>query len=95
MNLSSDEIDEIMCSLVEKNYLTFASVDKDEKSIYVVAGNILLVFFEDHVNFHQSAFPDLQFVLIKLQDIVGRLLKSLRGFVIEYVMLIVFVIILL
>lgn len=33
MNLSSDEIDEIMCSLVEKNYLSFVSVDKDENKL--------------------------------------------------------------
>lgn len=47
MNLSSDEIDEIMCSLVEKNYLTFASVDKDENKLQTSLENLNRILYRE------------------------------------------------
>lgn len=47
MNLSSDEIDEIMCSLVEKNYLTFASVDKDENRLQTSLENLNRILYRE------------------------------------------------
>lgn len=47
MNLSSDEIDGIMCSLVEKNYLTFASVDKDENKLQTSLENLNRILYRE------------------------------------------------
>ena len=47
MNLSSDEIDEIMCSLVEKNYLTFSSVDKDENKLQTSLENLNRILYRE------------------------------------------------
>lgn len=47
MNLSSDEIDEIMCSLVEKNYLTFTSVDKDENKLQTSLENLNRILYRE------------------------------------------------
>ena len=47
MNLSSDEIDGIMCSIVEKNYLTFASVDKDENKLQTSLENLNRILYRE------------------------------------------------
>lgn len=47
MNLSSDEIDEIMCSLVEKNYLSFVSVDKDENKLQTSLENLNRILYRE------------------------------------------------